>query len=533
MKKAFLFSVFCISIQIQKVYTQAPLIEWEKSIGGTETDLTSDVIETIDGGFILVGSTRSLDGDVTINNGNGDVWIVKLNSAGIIQWQKALGGSENDAASSVGFTSDGGYIVAGSSASNNGDVTNHHGSSFYHDYWVVKLDSTGTIEWQKSLGGTDDEGANSVQQTQDGGYIVGGYSKSTDGDVSGHHGNAGTEDYWILKLNSNGAVQWQKSLGGANVDSPHSIIQILEGGYIVAGSSHSTDGDITGNHGGEDSWIVKLDVNGIIQWQNAFGGTSDERSNSIQQTADRGFIIVGNSYSADGDLAGIHPASNDADIWVLKLDSMGSIQWQKCYGGTRLELGYSICQTNDGGYVFGAITQSNDGDVVGFHEPIGNFNLDSWVVKLDSIGNMQWQKPLGGTSSELSYSLKQTLDGGYIVANSSGSNDGDVTGHHGAAGYGLYDFWIVKLSGIVGIEEQNPNTTLSLYPNPTQGQLFIQSNTKGKALVMVYDAMGKLVLEQSCFNQEYLDIRGFSKGLYMLKYTTEEGSSVQRFVVGE
>ena len=175
----------------------------------------------------------------------------------------------------------------------------------------------------KTLGGSNVDDAQSIRQTTDGGYIIAGSSNSGDGDISGNHGNY---DYWIVKLDSNGNMQWQKSLGGSSMDMAQSIQQTSEGGYIVAGSSSSNDGDVSGNHGGGDYWIVKLDINGNIQWQKSLGGSSSEQVNSVQQTFDGGYIIAGTTVSTDGDIT---VSYGNNDFWVVKLDSGGNMQWQK------------------------------------------------------------------------------------------------------------------------------------------------------------------------------------------------------------
>ncbi len=233
----------------------------------------------------------------------------------LIEWQKSLGGTGGDFASSIQQTSDGGYIVAGYSGSNDGDVTGNHGNT---DYWIVKLDNTGAIQWQKSLGGTSNDFASSIQQTSDGGYIVAGYNGSNNGDITGNHG--GGTDSWVVKLDSTGTIQWQKSLGGTSLDYASSIQQTNDGGYIIAGESSSDNGDVTVNHGGLDFWVVKLDTVGIIQWQKSLGGTSDDGAYSIQQTSDEGYIVAGYSGSNDGDVTGHHGGS-DFDYWVVKLSA--------------------------------------------------------------------------------------------------------------------------------------------------------------------------------------------------------------------
>jgi len=400
---------------------------WQKTLGGSGVDIATSVQQTADGGYIVAGTSGSNNGNVTGNHGHYDYWIVKLNNAGIIQWQKSLGGSGDDYATSIQQTADGGYIVAGYSKSNNGDVTGNHSSP---DYWIVKLNNAGIIQWQKSLGGSGTDMATSIQQTADGGYIVAGYSNSNDGDVTGNHGD---HDYWIVKLNNAGIIQWQKSLGGSGYDCANSVQQTADGGYIVAGFSISNNGDVTGNHG-IDYWIVKLNNTGIIQWQRTLGGGGDDQANSVQQTADGGYIVAGLSRSNNGDVTGNH---GGADYWIVKLNNAGNIQWQKSLGGSGYDYATSIQQTADGGYIVAGNSNSNNGDVTGNHG-----GTDYWIVKLNNAGIIQWQKSLGGSVHDYARSVQQTADGGYIVACTSGSNNGDVTGNHGST-----DYWIVKLSG--------------------------------------------------------------------------------------
>ena len=171
-----------------------------------------------------------------------------------------------------------------------------------------------TIQWQKSLGGSDVELGSYIQQTNDGGYIVAGQSSSIDGDVSGNHG--ASVDYWVVKISSLGAIEWQKSLGGTGQDAAFSIKQTTDGGYIVTGESDSNDGDVSGNHGSQDIWVVKLNITGAIEWQKSLGGTESESTFSIQQTNDGGFIVAGGSSSNDGDVSGNH---GDVDCWLMKL----------------------------------------------------------------------------------------------------------------------------------------------------------------------------------------------------------------------
>ncbi len=347
------------------------VLQWQKTLGGSGDDFANSIQQTSDGGFIVAGYSNSHDGDVTDSYGAYDFWIVKLNSTGVLQWQKSLGGSGFDLATNVKQTNDGGYIVAGSTASTNGDITFNHGS---YDFWVVKLDNTGVLQWQTTLGGTGNDNASSIQQTSDGGYIVGGSTNSTDGDVTGNQGNV---DFWVVKLDNTGVLQWQKTLGGSGDDNANSIQQTSDGGYIVAGLTNSNDGDVTGNHGGYDSWVVKLTSTGAMQWQRAFGGSASDNAISIQQTSDGGYVVGGSTNSTDGDVTG-NKGSNDS--WIFKVSSIGMLQWQKTLGGSAYDEATSIQQTWDGGYIVGGSAESNDGDVTGNHG-----SSDYWLVKLCNV----------------------------------------------------------------------------------------------------------------------------------------------------
>jgi hypothetical protein len=339
-----------------------------------------------------------------------------------VSWQKALGGTKSDAAYSVQKTGDGGYIVAGESKSTDDDVSGNHGGS---DCWVVKLNSSGIIEWKKSLGGSLDEGYYSrIIQTADGGYCLVTKTSSSNGEIaSGHHGG---EDCWVVKLSNIGGIEWQKALGGTRGEAGFSLVQTSDAGYIIVGGTYSNDGDVSGNHGNSDCWVVKLSNSGAVEWQKTLGGTNDDYFLSIKQTADGGYIIAGGTNSNDGDVSGNH---GDYDTWIVKLSSSGAIQWQKALGGSGGEEIESIIQTTDEGYIAAGYTESNDNDISGNHG-----NTDYWVIKLSSVGIIEWQKALGGTGNDYARSITIT-GGGYVIAGYSTSNDGDVSGNHGGGDF--------------------------------------------------------------------------------------------------
>jgi len=312
----------------------------QKTFGRTIYDGAYAIQQTEDGGYIVAGWTYS--------SGAGDyrnVYVLKLDSAGTLQWQKVFGGSSDDLAYSIQQTSDGGYIVAGYTWSFAGG----------HDAYVLKLDSAGNLEWQKVFGGSSDDFAYSIQQTSDDGYIVAGYTNS--------FGAGDYSDVYVLKLDSAGTLQWQKTFGGYHNDYAYSIQQTSDGGYIVAGYTVSFGAGL------DDAYVLKLDSAGTLQWEKVFGGSSDDFAYSIQQTSDGGYIVAGETNSFGADVY---------DAYVLKLDSAGNLEWQKTFGGSGWDEAYSIQQTTDGGYVVAGYTYSF----------ASSYDHDVYVLKLDSNGDL-------------------------------------------------------------------------------------------------------------------------------------------------
>ncbi|MEP7171754.1 MAG: T9SS C-terminal target domain-containing protein, partial [Bacteroidota bacterium] len=322
------------------------------------------------------------------------------------QWDYRFGGTDNDFLTWFEQTKDGGYILGGYSYSDSsGDKTQDNWDTICNgfctpDYWIIKIDSIGNKQWEKNFGGTSDDLPYSLQQTADGGYILGGVSHSgISGDKTDSlRGGMGDYDFWIVKTDSLGNKQWDKDFGGFNYDQLTSMLQTVDGGYILGGFSNSdSSGDKTQNsHGSEDYWIVKIDSLGNKQWDKDFGGADDDRFHFIQQTADKGYILGGNSNSGiSGDKTqtvwGLY------DYWILKTDSLGNKLWDKDFGGTYNDILFSLKQTADGGYILGGISQSGIGGDKS--QPTWGA-YDYWIVKTDSLGNKQWDKDFGGTGNE-------------------------------------------------------------------------------------------------------------------------------------
>lgn len=465
--------------------TFAQTIEWQKSLGGTLEDRARSITKTFDGGYIIAGTSSSSNGDVSENFGSSDIWIIKLSNTGDIEWEKTYGGSNTEQATSIRQTSDTGYIVSGYTNSSDGDIS---ASNVQADFWVLKLSNTGNIEWEKTYGGTALDLAEFIEQTNDGGYIVTG---QTGGDVDGFNG---VIDFWVLKLSNVGDIEWERVLGGSGVDLPKDIRQTNDSGYIVAGASNTVNGF-------HDFWVLKLASDGSTQWEKRYGGTAVDFPQHIELTSDGGYIIVGSSNSNDGDVSG---NNGNTDIWVLKITSSGIIEWEKSIGGSNVDQANSVKQTLDGGYILAGSSASNDGNA---SSNMGSF--DYWLVKLSQIGDIEWEKSFGGSNLDSTSSIEQISNSEYIVVGNSTSSDGDVN-----LNQGNYDVWVLKISTVLDLADIANHKDIYLYPNPTNGIITIESNIKIES-VRIFDSLGKLVISKG--NNEIIDISGLNSGIYFIK----------------
>ena len=311
-----------------------------------------------------------------------------------IQWQKTIGDNNAVSINDAQQTTDGGYILAGYKNDTQNDG----------DYWVVKLNSNANIEWEKTYGGSSLDKANNIQQTIDGGYIVAGYSYSTNGDVANNNEN---NSAWILKLNANGDIEWQKTYRGGIDEELTNIKQTADNGYIAVGSASSNNGNIPNKQGNFDAWIIKLDANGNLEWSKTFGGTNSDIANDVQQTINGEYLIAGHTFSNDGDITNNH---GNADLWVIKLQANGNLQWQKTYGGSGFDDAKCIQKTNDGHYMIAGNTDSNNGDITNSHG-----DRDTWVLKIDDLGNLLQQTTVGTNSNEGVNSILQTHDNNFLI----------------------------------------------------------------------------------------------------------------------
>jgi len=358
-------------------------LDWEKTFGGAISDHGYSVQQTADGGYIIAGDTRSFGA------GENDAFLVKTDASGNPDWEKTFGGASFDYGYSVQQTTDGGYIIAGytySSGAGNCDA------------YLINTDASGNLNWEKTFGGANSDYGYSVQQTSDDGYIIAGYTKSS---------GAGRDDAYLVKTDASGNLDWEKTFGGTDNDRGYSVQQTSDDGYIIAGYTKSSGA------GEEDAYLVKTDASGNLDWEKTFGGFVSDFTYTAQQASDSGYIIAGDTRSF---------GAGEDDAYLAKIDASGSLQWQKTFGGTVWKIGYSVQQATDGGYISAGYTYSfNTGD--------SNF----YLLKTDSNGNFQWDKTYGGAGWDTGWSIQQTTDGGYIIA-----------GYTYSFGAGNSDFYLVK-----------------------------------------------------------------------------------------
>lgn len=357
---------------------------WNLTLGGPDNDVARCIQQTSDRGYIVAGWTMSS------GQGNADVWLVKTNASGGMEWNRTYGGASKDEAYFVQATTDGGYIIAGCTESSGSGLS---------DIWLIKTDGNGIASWDRKYSGAYGDYAFCVRQTSDGGYVVVGYTESF---------GAGSSDYWLIKTDQFGNPQWNRTYGGAGLDQAFCVVQSSDGnGYVIAGQTDSFGA------GSSDFWLVRTDSLGSMMWSRSYGGSNTDVARSVQETSDGGYVVAGWTTSS---------GEGSSDFMLLKVDGDGRQQWSKTHGGLYSDEAYAVQQTMDGGYMIAGSTMS-----------YGLGGWDFWQVKTDANGNRLWDQPNGGILDDQAYFVQQTSDGGFIVAGSTLSY-----------GAGLTDFWLTK-----------------------------------------------------------------------------------------
>ena len=421
---------------------EEPEVQWTQIYGGGIYEFGRCVQQTADGGYIVVGDTDSFG-----TGSSFDVWLIKTDSEGDTLWTETYGDSGEERGFYVEQTTDGGYIITG--------MTSSYGSGGF-DIYLIRTDGDGNLQWEKTFGGSFWDWGTSVQQTTDGGYIITGMTESF---------GAGGWDVWLIKADSNGESEWTRTFGGSDYDNGMSVRQTSDGGYIVLADTYSYGA------GSSDFWLIKTNSSGISSWTRTFGGSNCERSHSVWQTADDGYILTGDTKSY---------GSGDYDVWLIKTDDDGDTVWSETFGGVEEDCGCSVRQTNDGGYI-----------VAGYTESFGAGNFDVWLIRTDHLGDTLWSKTVGGDNLDQGRSVDLTTDGGFIIAG--------TTYDYFAGEYNIY---LIKLGNETSVSQPESGsepglTNLNNFPNPfsstTTIAFDIPSGSCGSVSLSIYDISGRIV----------------------------------------
>jgi hypothetical protein len=399
------------------------VLDFTTTMGGSKNDVYKSIANTTDGGYVILGYTQSKDGDISTKlTEDFDFWVLKFSADNTLLWSKTFGGSKDDRGEDIITTKDGGFALLGYSQSTDNDVTSNAGSK---DFWVLKLTSSGTLSWQKNFGFLGSDYGTTLLETNDNGYLITGVLDVT---ASNGQGNSRSTqkhaggNIWAIKLNNSGDLEWSKYYGGSSTDIPLGVVKTIDNGFIIAGSSDSADGDITNNKGGYDFWILKIEANGTVVWGKNFGGSEIDEASAITQTNDGNFIVVGDTRSSDKDVSNNNGA---ADLWMLKISQEGILIWEKTFGGTSFDVGRSISRTQDNGFIISGSSRSLD----------ANFNNqgqnDALIIKVDSEGNIIWQETVGGREIDFLYDAVELNNKTVIAVGESNSEDGDIPENKG------------------------------------------------------------------------------------------------------
>jgi hypothetical protein len=416
-----------------------------KTFGGSLEEKINSVVQTNDGGMLILGNSNSTNGDVNKTYNEIDIWLTKIDGTGNKVWSKTIGGSLNDYGSSIIATSDGNYAIAGYSASKDGDVPGNVG---LHDFFISKINPNGEKIWSKNYGFAGHDHAHKIIQTKDGGFFVAGFAEyegiqGSGGDQNngtghqiGHKGASvlhGSGEFLGVKLDANGEFQWFRYYGGTQNDVITDVIQDFDGSYIMVGYSESTNFDIIDNKGSYDFWVVKIHENGTLDWKHNYGGSGIDQAFGIVKTDNNSYLIVGKSNSTDKDVS---TAFGGFDAWVIHIDHHGHLIWQKSFGGLEFDTATSIKKLSNGNYGIIGNSRSN------FNNQENKGQNDYWMFEIDNKANssIYWQKTFGGTKIDTATDFFQNSNNEIVIVGESQSNNQDVPNNKG-----FNDLWLIKL----------------------------------------------------------------------------------------
>jgi hypothetical protein len=392
MKYLKLLFIITLFLSFEALFAQDYRVIWQHCIGGSGEDKAHYITNGNVGGYLVSGWTASIDGDISYNHGSSDAWLLKTDTTGQILWEKTYGGTNGEFWGKILPASGNCIYLLGASGSSDGDIRYdpYPGSN---DLWISKIDSIGTLLWEKIVGGNRGETVNTGFATTDEGFLLFGWTASDSGDVANH---IGWYDAWLIKFNSTGDIMWEKCYGTSGMDFGETMIETRDGGYLLGISSQQEyGGNLNCTYGKKaEAVLVKIDSLGNIEWQQCYGGSDNDGVSTLLETED-GYLIGGWADSFDGDVSGNHGGT---DMWIIKTDIYGGLIWEKCYGGSRIDAVRSIKATEEGNNLLFGYTQSDDGDVSYNHSTGAYFDI--WILKITPVGDLMWEKSIGGFNDE-------------------------------------------------------------------------------------------------------------------------------------
>tara|TARA_B100001173_G_scaffold244699_1_gene214755 strand:- start:1747 stop:3087 length:1341 start_codon:yes stop_codon:yes gene_type:complete len=407
-----------ISDTTAPVFFSGKLID-VKLFGGSDEEVARELIELQQGGYAMVGSTKSTDGDFSNRIGNDwDLFLIKMDEQGEVTWKKTYGGSGDDFGFSLAETPAGGFVLMGYSNSQDGDVPPTKG---YHDNWIIKVDASGALIWKKSFGYSGHDHAYNVIPTRDGGYFFNGFLDVTASNGEGNSGKSfkanrhGVGEFWCHKIDSNGNIEWQRYFGGTNNDRSYDAIQTKEGNFLVVGTSESEDVDVKKPKGSYDVWVVLVSPSGEMLWENSYGGSLVDEASKVIEDSYGNFRIIGNSHSEDIDV--VNPRGS-SDVWQITLDKSGRLIGSYNFGGSEFDLGTSISEGQWGSLFISGYSRSLDGNLNS-----NNGENDLFLIYLPTDGSNVKTMTLGGEGNDFAYDVLVQRNGGVILVGQSYSKN--------------------------------------------------------------------------------------------------------------